>query len=481
MMSHPSAGAPQLDRRMLPFPPPSPASRWTLAALALASSFCGACGIVNANATTGGPDDGGIRLPDGATVFPSPDGGGNDGSVTVNGGFCSGSGPVIPIPGAGTSCTGDLGARTFLFAVCACNDVEVSGVLTTDALGAGGADAGTSGGSIGANGAFGTNSSLQVNGDVWAAGTGVATAINVSQSGTIAGDVHAGASVAVDAGSILGVGGNLSANGDVTGSVTCGGTATIPSEDTAPGVTATGGLTSAPVSVAPPCNCGTLLDIASIVSGFAASNDDVAAGFTSASLSPAPTTTVSIPCGRYYFDGITGSNVALSITGRAAIFVNGDLHATSQLTVTPVAGAQVNLFVTGNLVLEGGASLGSPSAPAAVRVYVGGSTFTLSGNAQLGANIYAPSASVQLASDLSMSGSLFVGSLAMSGSFTVHYDESILSTSGCTPAGSTCQTCHDCEGATPACKGGSCTACATDSDCCPPLHCNAGQCYDEIP
>jgi hypothetical protein len=478
MMSPQDALPPLLDRRMLPSP--SHSSRRALAALALASLFCDSCGIVNANATTGGPDDGGMRLPDGATVLPSPDGGGNDGSAAGDGGFCSGSGPVIPIPGAGTSCTGDLGARTFLFAVCACNDVAISGVLTTDALDSASGTTGKMGGSIGANGALDTNSTLLVNGDVWAAATSESTAVQAVHSGTIAGDVHAGAAVAAGDGGLT-IGGDLSANGDVTGDVTCDGTATIPTGDTYPNLTADAGVVNAPVSVAPPCNCGTLLDIASIVSGFAGSNDDVAAGFTSASLSPAPATTVSIPCGRYYFDGITGSTVSLSITGRAAIFVDGDLHASSQLTITPEAGAQLDLFVTGNLVLEGGASLGSPSAPAAVRVYVGGSTFTLSGSAQLGANIYAPSADVQLSSDLSMSGSLFVGSLAMSGAFTVHYDESILSTSGCTPAGSPCQTCHDCEGATPACKAGTCTACVTDSDCCAPLHCNAGQCYDEIP
>jgi hypothetical protein len=476
MMSHPEAPLPQLDRRMLCRLSPSR----SLVALALSSSLCSACGIVNANATTGGPDDGGLRLPDGATVLPSPDGGGVDGAPGADGGFCSGSGPVIPIPGAGTSCTGDLGARTFLFAVCACNDVAISGVLTTDALNSASGTTGQRGGSIGANGAFDTNSALLVNGDVWAAATSESTAVQAIQSGTITGDVHAGAAVSAGDGGLT-IGGNLSANGDVTGAVTCGGAATIPAGDTYLNLTADGGIVNAPVSVAPPCDCGTLLDIGSIVAGFASSNDDVAAGFTSTSLSPAPATTVSIPCGRYYFDGISGSTVSLSITGRAAIFVNGDLNATSQLTITPQAGAQVDLFVTGNLRLEGGANLGSSSAPAAVRVYVGGSTFTLSGNAQLGANIYAPSADVQLSSDFAMAGSLFVGSLAMSGAFTVHYDESILSTSGCTPAGSTCQTCHDCEGATPACKGGTCTACVTDSDCCPPLHCNAGECYDEIP
>ena len=51
-----------------------------------------------------------------------------DGSPAADdAGFCYGSGPVIPVPGANTKCTGDLGATTFLFAVCSCHDVAVSG------------------------------------------------------------------------------------------------------------------------------------------------------------------------------------------------------------------------------------------------------------------------------------------------------------------------------------------------------------------
>jgi hypothetical protein len=450
--------------------------------LALAAS---GCGLVNANATSGGPDDGGVTSGTDATVAPAPDGGmtilfdGNVSTTLPDGGFCSGSGPVIPVPGAGTTCTGDLGARTFLFAVCACKDVAVSGILTTTALGAGGADAGKSGGSIGANGAFDTNSTLSVNGDVWASSTGEATAVHVQQSGTIAGDVHAGAAVQSD--QTLTIGGNLSANGNVTGTVLCAGTATLPSGDTAPGLTADGGLVNGAVAFPAPCDCTNVLDVPTIVSGFASNNDDTAAGFTPTSLSPAPTTTVTVPCGRYYFDGVSGSTVSLGVTGRAAIFVNGDLHASSQLTIQAQPGAQVDLFISGNLLLEGGATIGSSSAPAAVRVYVGGTTFTLSGSADLGANVYAPNADVQLSSNFTMAGSLFVGSLAMSGAFTVKYDESILGTAGCAPTGGQCQSCHDCEGATPACKGGACVACVTDSDCCAPLHCSGGLCYDQIP
>jgi hypothetical protein len=445
-----------------------------------------ACGIVNAAATTGPDAPITTKLPDGGTITTLPDGAvildDDGGTSSPDGGFCSGSGPVVPVPGAGTTCTGDIGARTFLFAVCACHDVNVSGALSTDALNSTSGATGQNAGSIGSDGAFATNSTLTVHGDVWAASTGEATAVHVVQSGTVAGSVHAGANVVAE--QPLTIDGDLFANGNATGPITCGGMVTIPAGDTATNTTADGGVVNAPVTVIPPCDCGTLLDIPTIVSAFATSNDNAAAGFTSSSLSPAPATTVTIPCGRYYFDAIDsvdGGTVNLSVTGRAAIFVNGDLTASASLSITLVGDAQLDLFIAGNLVLQGGATIGSPTAPAHARVYVGGSTFTLSGNAQLGANFYAPHADVQLASDFSMAGSLFVGSLELSGAFTIHYDESVLSTSGCAQTGGQCQTCHQCAGATPACIGGSCAACVTDGDCCAPLHCNAGSCLDLIP
>jgi len=444
-----------------------------------------ACGIVNAAATTG-PDLPTKKLPDGGTIVTFPDGAVDltpDGSTLLpDGGFCSGSGPVIAIPGAGTTCTGDLGARTFLFAVCACNDVNVSGALITDALNSTSGATDQNAGSIGSDGAFNTNSTLFVHGDVWAASSGETTAMRVVQSGTIAGSVHAGADVVAE--QPLAIDGDLFANGNATGPITCGGTVHIPAGDTATGTTADGGIVAGPVTVIPPCDCGTLLDVPTIVSAFATSNDNAAAGFTSSSLSPAPATTVTIPCGRYYFDSIDssdGGTVNLSIAGRAAIFVNGDLTADASLSITLVGDAQLDLFIAGNLVLEGGATIGSPTAPAHARVYVGGNTFTLSGDAQLGANFYAPHADVQLASDFSMAGSLFVGSLQLSGAFTIHYDESVLSTSGCAQSGGECSTCHQCAGTTPACKSGTCAPCVTDDDCCAPLHCSEGSCVDLIP
>jgi hypothetical protein len=449
--------------------------------LALALTLTSGCGTEIAAATTGtgefppGPDGGVPTIDAGdAQILPS--------DVVVpptDADFCSGSGSIFPIPGANTKCVGDIGATTFLFAVCACRDVAVSGNLLTDSLPATDGGSAGNGGSIGANGAVDTNSMLRVNGSVWAQASGVATALHVKQASTIFGDVHAGADVVAD--QPLTIADNLYVNGNVTGTVSCS-VADVPTGFAAPGLTASGGVVSSPAPFpTPPCDCVHILDVASIVAAASTTaTSDSANGLSPASFASFPAAGVTLPCGQYYFEGVGGGPVNLTIAGRAAVFVKGDFNATSSLKLTLAPSAELDLFVSGNLLL-GDATLGSPTSPARVRVYVGGTNFNLAGTATIGANIYAPNADVLIASDFNMAGSLFVGSLQLSGAFTIHYDETILSTTGCAPSDGSCNTCHDCTGATPACISGTCAPCRTDSDCCAPLRCSQGRCYDQIP
>jgi hypothetical protein len=232
--------------------------------------------------------------------------------------------------------------------------------------------------------------------------------------------------------------------------------------------------------VAPPCDCSNPIDVVSIVAAHQTSNDDAAIHLSTSGLDtpPAP---VALQCGQYYVDGIHGGAVELDITGRVALFVDGDLDVDAGLKIVLFPGAELDLFVAGNVALQGTTSLGDVNAPARMRLYVGGGTVTLSANATVGANVYAPSADVQLASSFEMWGALFAQSLQFSGDFTIHYDTSVLQLPGCASTESPCKTCDDCAGATPACKGGTCSACASSADCCAPLDCDTttGRC--ELP
>jgi hypothetical protein len=405
-----------------------------------------------------------------------------DVSADVRGdaGFCAGGGPLVRLPG--DTCTGDVSAKLFRFAICACTTLSASGKLTTESFTATGAPSGGDGASIGANESIGTNSVLAIGGSVWAHGAGVTApspAVDVAIGGTIGRDVRSGG--ALRASGNFGVAGDLFVAGDATctsGQIHATGALHAPASANVSGVVADKGRVTEAVSVTAPCNCVAPLPIATIVESVATANDDAAAGLAPAALvhAPAPLT---LPCGRYYFTGIAGPTT-LHLTGRTAIFVGGDVDVTGDLTIDLAPAAELDLFVAGNFRLIGAVSFGSTKAPSRLRVYIGGTAVDLSGPATIGANVYAPNADVAWSSALDMAGSLFTHRLAFSGDAHVRYDETVLETSGCAAPPASCKTCDDCGGATPACKGGACTACAADDDCCPPLRCQAGRCVASL-
>lgn len=459
----------------------STVTRMALLAPLLAWSIA-ACGDATANAIDGPGGDGGIVVGDGA--FDRDGFSLGDTSPTGDGSeaFCQGSGAAIPLP-TGDECTSDLGPKFFRFAMCACTQASISGKLTTDSFDSSAdAGAGTSA-SIAANGLVETNSTTSVGGYVYAGGQSVAPApaLSLSASGTILRDVQAGGNVVINGTYTIDHDLYLTGSVDITsGSLAVDGQVHIPSGQTASGVT-TGGTVVAPVVVAPPCDCSSPLDIAAIVAPFQSSNDDAMAGVTVNALDN-PAAPVALPCGKYYFDAVSGGNVDLQLSGRTAIFVPGDLNVLGDFTIEIAPGAELDLFVAGDFSITGTSAFGSVSAPSKVRVYIGGQTFNMSGDAGVGANLYAPNANVEFASAFEMSGAIFAKSLAFSGDFTIHYDESIISVIGCEPPGGGCMTCNDCSGTTPACKGGTCGACVTDADCCAPLQCTpSGTCVLDIP
>jgi hypothetical protein len=447
------------------------------AAVVVATSliaFAAACGDVTANVLAG---------PEGVGV----DGGlAGDGSASVDGaGFCNGAGPFVQLP-QGT-CTGDLGKRSFLFALCACTNGDVSGVLRTDSFHSlGGATPGTLA-SIGTNGAFSANSRLDVRGSIWSRGDAASPAIALASrtsAGAISNELHAGGALRIDgtftAGADVYAGGGVDL---VSGGLSTPGRLHVPQGAPTNGVTSAGGIVREAVDVPPPCDCQKPLDIAAVVSGFASDNDDARAGITSKDLDGTPsnaTKTLTLPCGRYAFDAIRGDAITLRLTGRTAIFVATDLDVTSALAIELGPQAELDLFIARDFHLNGTAIFGSTKAPAKVRVYIGGASVTLSGQATVGANVYAPNADLAFASAYEMSGALFAKRFAFSGDFTIHYDEAIIETQGCQPPASSCSTCHDCSGATPSCKNGSCAPCQTSADCCAPLVCHSGSCVLDL-
>jgi hypothetical protein len=115
------------------------------------------------------------------------------------------------------------------------------------------------------------------------------------------------------------------------------------------------------------------------------------------------------------------------------VFVAGDFALRGPLKVTLAPDAELDVLVGGSLLLSADARFGDPARPAAARIYVrGGVELASAGDAALpppsGAagdavfvgNLYAPTATLQLAPHSDVYGSLFVKQLLVLQSLLVH-------------------------------------------------------------
>lgn len=337
---------------------------------------------------------------------------------------CAGDGAAPRL--ADGTCPGDLAAALFRHAVCGCGLLSTSAPLATDGFDSRIAPyaPGGLGGAVG--------------GDL---GLDAADLVTVGGDLTIAGD-------GLDAGAILEIAGDLACGGPLgrpSSAITVGGAARIAGDvdvarlevagtlTTAPGATVTGDVTAgatatAAITVPPPCRCDEL-DVAATIAAHAAQHDGAAIDLAPDALADvAGDATVELPCGRFYLDRIQGTGagtVTVRAVGRAVLFVAGNITLAQDLAVELAPGAELDLFVGGN-VQTGALRLGDPARPAALRVYVAAAGSIAPGDAAtIAANLYAPDADLALAAPLEVFGALVVHQLAGGGALTVHFDRAI--------------------------------------------------------
>jgi hypothetical protein len=462
-----------------------------LACLLLVGSGCGASSLEVLS-----PGD------DGGSAAPADAGGGalDANNVGDAGGtraeFCSGTGSPILVSasdaGAGAACVGGLAQSAFRWALCTCDGLVSATSITTDSFdGAQGAyDAGAAhaGGGLGTNGSLSAQGTLGIGGALWAAD---ATGMTVATA-SVQGELHAAGRVA--SGPSLTVGGDAYVLGDVaaTGDLQIGGTLHQPSGATAGagGTKTIGATVTGSFTVPPACDCdpALLIDVASYVEAYRATNDDAAVAIDPDALANVTSdTALTLPCGRIFFSRVGGTG-AITLTlsaGRTAIFVGGDLSSNGPFTIDAPPTSEVDLFVEGGVVAGSSFTLGSPASPAKARLWVGGTaTVNLPNATLLAGNVYAPRAQLVLGpSATTVFGAIFVNRVSTQGALTIHYDESVLS-AGVTCGGGAsstvaCSSCHDC--GNQACLSGTCGACTDSSGCCAPLVCSGGRCVDVIP
>jgi hypothetical protein len=403
------------------------------------------------------------------------------------GGFCDGEGPLVLI-GDTTGevlCAGEVAQTTFRYALCTCETLALSSSLVTDAFdsrqgpyttGQGGASVGVNAG-LGANGSVGVAGALTVSGGVM---------LGPMSGLVVRGDLSAGGAVASN--SPVTVLSDARVDGSITASaLTVAGTLTVPEAlaiDVSPGPLSVGNTVRGAVDVAPPCDCAPerRLDVDALAAARRVDNDNAAIGLTAGALvGLASDTSRSLPCGRYYLDAIdTSAHVTLEVTGRVALFIAGNILALGDLTITLGAGAELDVFVAGDVRVDGRFVIGDPARAARTRLYIGGTqSIALSADASIAANVYAPGAALQASAPLEVFGSIFAEQLAASASVTLHYDRAVLGAASTCVLPSTCESCADCQNQS--CNaGGVCGACTTSSDCCAPLECVGGVCMVEI-
>jgi hypothetical protein len=388
---------------------------------------------------------------------------------------CEATGPVLSIRRvngeASQSCAGQLAAHTFTHALCACGDLNFAALLSTVSFDSSTGETPVSAGApVGVGGTYPTARS-NIGGSLTIAGTAATT---VSAGLDVQGDLRLAGNATfwnqlsvkrdtwlvsgVTYWAIVNIGGDLLTNAPSgsfqgIGPTFVGGRQIVKS-----------------FTVNDPCHCADRLDIAEMVRIGVMNTDSGQPIAPTALINVTTATDVILPCGRFQFNSIGGPGpLRVTITGRTAIFVEGNVSLSDSFALDIAPGAELDWFIRGNLSI-GAAEIGDTNRPSATRIYVGGSDDIVLSSGEIGANIYAPNTNVNLAS-LGLEGSIYGKNLNMIGGGIVRYDRAILKAGdNCTPTTTCGKQCNSCNGAS-ACRGGVCGKCVDDEDCCAPLVC----------
>jgi hypothetical protein len=371
---------------------------------------------------------------------------------------CAAPGPPIQlVDGSQSACAGALAAQIGRYALCACNDLVLAGNFLVGAFGTPSGSGGPPpppGGppppanpwpgshpvdgllahsffaAVGTDGALRVPGHWDVPGSFISAGTGdvvLGTGGHVLGNAHLAGNVHVSSSYWITGDGYL--------SGDVSGGLVVGATLHAPADATVATSVQAKSTKREPVSVAPPCGCasGPAFDVGAAVAARRAKNANAFLPFSDDLLDDLETAqSVDWPCGEYYLDTIhTGDAGALELRvhGHVGIFVAGDVRLGNTLSVTLDEGATLDLVVGGSFYATGRV-FGSPQTPASTRLWVGSSTVSLPDQIQFGAFVYAPAAVFSAGQGLSLSGSLFVGTLSVGGDVHISYDPALTQAGG---------------------------------------------------
>jgi hypothetical protein len=447
----------------------------------------GGAGTANGGAGTA---NGGAGTANGDAGTANGDAGtanGDAGSAGASNEICANFVPTLMTAvGAGRleeTCAGWTARRAFSHAICSCGDLEVAAVLASNGLDSstGAEEEERSGASIGVNGDYGGGEYVRVDGSLTVlggvpvesrGGIDVAGDLRLVAPASAAGPIFVGRDAwllgTTSSSSLATVGRDLhlGPNGSLGG----------------PAVVVGGATVRDPFELPPACACAEdeLIDIGGIVEQGMSLNDNVRQGLSPDVLRDVENATeITLSCGRFAFREISGdAAIALRISGRVLLFVDGDVAAGRRFSLELEPGAALDWFIRGSLSVSSESLIGDNERPGAVRMYVlGDGAIALPGTARFAANLYAPRAPLTVGLLGSVYGAAFAAAITSQGPLLAYYDRTVLrADDDCGLSAPTrCNACDQCSTGK-ACVGGVCTACVTDADCCFPLACEAGAC-----
>ena len=326
--------------------------------------------------------------------------------------------------GNAEGCAASRAAALFRFALCSCETLAPDGEITTQAIdSSGGTAPPLRAAAIGTNGSVSCNMPLSIGGALYAASS-VSTvgAVSVAESLRAGGSVQAATNFTV--------GGDAWVAGSVAGPVAVAGTLSLPGGAQVSGGATAGNIVRMPVTVAPPCDCS-VLPVATLVAQHAGRNNDNATIHLEASdyMEFDLHRGVELPCGAFYISGITASGeFTITAHGRAALYIDGALTIGGALRIVIDPGAELDLFVSGAITLNGG-SLGDSQRPTALRIWDGSQgSLLLSGRPAIAGTLHAPQAELHAPAGIDLRGPALVRDLRLDGSrLSLTYDRGLLS------------------------------------------------------
>lgn len=289
----------------------------------------------------------------------------------------------------------------------------------------------TRSGSFGVNGFLNGSASLTIGGTLTVAGL---PGITLSGGGvvTIGGDLHdQGVFQGADR---LDVDGNAEIGGLVdVGELSIGGTLLTPdgASVNASRSKQVGNEVHGPVTVAAPCACdpSSQPDIPGIIAAHRTTNDNASTELDALRLDDVETPLdVALPCGDYHLTRLGGSApLDLSLNGPTRLFIDDNVAFDKAFRVHFSGAGKLDLFIGGDIRVDGPLELGAPEDAGRVRVFIAGEgTLLMTDDARIAGLLCAPKSEVVSEKSLEVFGALFVRRAAPAGPLSVHEDRALL-------------------------------------------------------